>query len=137
MMKSLQVKRSQIIGCLAPLLVAFAPTCAAQAGDCTATVKIFSVGVQNPDFTRMKNRTLTLYRYKIEATTVGKQCAVINFNIRRTYQLPDGNPYTATESRSIWIRGGKGSDFGELAEKRGLPRIEWSAEDISCRRCSP
>jgi hypothetical protein len=135
MMKLLRVKRLQIIWRLAPLLVVYAPICAAQAGDCTAAVKIVSIGVQNPDDTRMRNRTVRLYRYRIDATSSEKQCAAINFNIRRNYKLPDGSPFTATEPGSIRIRSGKGSDFGELAEKRELPKIEWSAEDISCRRC--
>jgi hypothetical protein len=36
----------------------------------------------------------------------------------------------------MWVRGGKGTENGELAEKSGLPKIEWSAEDIVCRRCA-
>ena len=77
------------------LLIACAPPCAAQADDCTATVKIVSVGVQNPD----------------------------------------GSTSTATEPGSLRIRGGKGQDFGEVGDKRSLPRMVWSAEDISCKRC--
>ena len=135
MTKLPQMKRSKIIACLVPLLVAYAPLCAAQAGDCTATVKVFSVGVPNPNDPRMRDRTVALYYYKIDATSSEKQCVTINFNIRRSYKLPDGSPFTATEPGSIRIYGGKGSDSGELADKRGLPRIEWSAEDISCRKC--
>jgi hypothetical protein len=133
-MDMLKLSQSQLRH-LAILLVACALPGAAQADDCTATVKIVSIGVQNPDDTRQRNRTVTLYRYRVDATSSEQQCANIDFNIKHSYKLPDGSPFAATDHSSIRIRRGKGSDFGEVAEKRGLPRIEWSAEDISCRRC--
>ena len=134
MMKLSHGRLSLMAGCLA-LLVASAPPCAAQADDCTATVKITSIGVQNPDDTRLRNRTLTTYRYRIDAASSEKQCAEIKFNIKRSYKLRDGSDNISTEPGSLRIRGGKGKDFGEVGDKRGLPKMIWTAEDISCKRC--
>jgi hypothetical protein len=139
MKRLLEVIQTQTTRRLSPLVIAllsvYAPLCIAQAPDCTATVKITSVGVQNPDDTGQTNRTVTLYRYRIDATSSENQCAAIDFKIRRSYKLRDGSAFAATDPGSIRIRRGKGSEFGEVADKRGLPRIEWTAEDISCRRC--
>ena len=135
MMKPLRVNEFRWIGWVVPLLVAYMSICAAQAADCTATVKVAPVGVENPDVTQMKSRTLRLYRYRIDATSSEKQCAAIDFKIRRSYKLPDGSAFTAADPGSIKIHGGTGKDFGERAEKDGPPKIVWSAEEISCRRC--
>jgi len=134
MLKLLHAKRSQVIGCLAPLLVAYTPICSAQAGDCTAQVKIASMGVPMDDM-QLRYRTTTLYRYRIDATTSEKQCAMVNFDIRRSYKLPDGSPFTAADPGSMWVHGGKGTDYGEIPGDRGLPKIQWAVENISCKKC--
>ncbi len=63
-------------------LSAFAPGCFALAsGDCTAEVKVTPIGLQKPvDDTRRLDRTVTLARYRLNATASDKQCSIVTFN---------------------------------------------------------
>jgi hypothetical protein len=117
--------------------LAYGPACFAQAtGNCTAEVKVTPLGLQKPvDDTRRFNRTVTLARYRINATASDKQCAIVSFNLRHGYTEADGTVVSATEAKKMRFRGGKGSLKGELPLKREVPNLTWSVEDLSCKHC--
>ena len=127
--------RSPLIACLA-LLSAVIACGSAQAQDCTAEVKIAPVGLQKPiDDTRQPGRTVTLARYRLDATSNEKQCVVVSFNVLHSYKDKDGTVVSATDSATMRLIGGKGRDHGELPLKRSIPKLTWSVEDVSCKLC--
>ena len=130
------VNRSRATRCLTLLLVAYAPVCCAQADGCTAQVKVVPIGLQKPvDDTRAPHRNLTLARYRVDATANEKQCAVVSFNLRHSYKDTDGTVVTAAEPMSMRLVGGKGTERGEFPLRRSIPKLTWSAEDVSCKLC--
>ena len=107
-----------------------------QAGGCTAEVAVTPLGLQKPiDDTRQPARQVTLARYRLDATSNEKQCVIVNFNLRHGYKNKDGTLVTAAEPRTMRFAGGKGTLRGELALRRELPKLSWSAEDVSCKLC--
>jgi hypothetical protein len=116
--------------------LAYAPLCWAQSDGCTADVKVTPVGLQKPvDDTRRLDKTVTLARYRLDATASDKQCAVVTFSLRHGYKDAAGATVSEVEPKSMRFRGGKGTAPGELPVRRELPKLEWSVEDVSCKRC--
>jgi len=109
----------------------------AQAGSCTADVKVTAMGLQKPiDDTRRPARDLTLARYRIDATSSEKQCAVVTFKLKYSYKDAGGNAVSAdADAQSLRVRNGKASQQGEWPLRRELPRVTWTAEEISCKPC--
>jgi hypothetical protein len=109
----------------------------AQGASCAADVKVTAMGLQKPiDDTRRPMRDLALARYRIDATSSEKQCAVVTFKLKYSYQDAKGNTVSEdADAQSLRVRGGKVSQQGEWPLRRELPRVTWTAEDISCKPC--
>jgi len=112
-------------------------TASAQAGNCTADVKVTAMGLQKPiDDTRRPMRDLALARYRIDATSSEMQCAVVTFKLKYSYKDTKGNAVSEdADAQSLRVRNGKASQQGEWPLRRELPRVTWSAEEISCKPC--
>jgi len=119
------------------LLAVNAPFAAAQAQNCTAEVKVTAMGVQKPlDDTRRPLRNVTLARYRVDVTSSEQRCAVVTFTPKYSYMDPAGKTISeSTDAQSIYVRGGKATQQGEWPLQRDLPRVTWSADSVSCKRC--
>jgi len=119
------------------LLAAYAPLAGAQADGCSAEVKANAMGLQKPlDDTRRPTRTLTLARYRVDVTASEKQCAVVTFTLKYSYTDSGGKTVTeSTDAQSMYVRGGKATQQGEWPLQRELPRVTWSVDSVSCKRC--
>ncbi len=128
--------RRSMIWLLPPLLAACASACYAQAGDCTANVKIKQMGVPLiADNKRSMLQSVSHAHYRIEATSDEKQCVFATFNIMLRFTDKDGKPGLETYPGSIRFRGGQGAESGELPGRRQDSRFQATIEDIICKRC--
>jgi len=72
------------------------------------------------------------FKYRIEATSDASS-AVVHFKIRRTYDV-NGSHYSQSEPWSVVVQGGQAEDSGELRDSTSPRQIQWSVEDILCKK---
>jgi len=98
-----------------------------QQGDCSAQVTVTQTA-------RQPDAYGATFKYRINATSDAPS-AVVHFKLARTFDV-NGSPYSQAEPWSVIVRGGQGSDDGEVRESSSPRQIQWSVRDVFCRRTS-
>lgn len=98
---------------------------AAQTGDCSAQVSVTQTA-REPDAYG------ATFKYRIDATSDAAS-AVVHFKIRRTFEA-NGSHFSEAEPWSVTLLDGHATDSGELRESSSPRQIQWSVEDVFCRK---
>jgi hypothetical protein len=98
---------------------------AAQTSDCSAHVNVTQTSRDQDSFG-------ATFKYRIDATS-DADSSVVHFKIRRTYEV-NGTHYSEAEPWSITVLGGHATDTGELRESSSPRQIQWSVEDVFCKK---
>ena len=110
---------------IAVILILQPDSASAQTGDCSAQVNV-------TETSRERDAFGTTFKYRIDATSDAAS-AVVHFKIRRTYEV-NGSHYSEAEPWSITLLDGHATDTGELRESLSPRQIQWSVEDVFCRK---
>jgi len=97
----------------------------AAAQNCTARVNVTQTA-------RDQDAYGATFKYRIEVTSDASS-AVVHFKIRRAYDV-NGAPYSQSEPWYVVVQGGQAQDAGELRVSSSLRQIQWSVEDILCKK---
>ena len=118
------------------LLAASQGNCLAQESDCSAKVKITSLGTPRiTENVRSMMSSVGPYRYRLDATSDEKQCFNLNFSLVLRFMNKDHQPDVAVYPASMRIRGGEGTEYGDLPGRREDSKARVTVETIVCKRC--
>jgi hypothetical protein len=116
-----------LVACLfiAVTLILQSDSASAQTGDCSAHVNVTQTS-------REQDAYGATFKYRIDATSDAAS-AVVHFKIRRTFEV-NGSHYSEAEPWSVTLLDGHATDSGELRESSSPRQIQWSVEDVLCRK---
>lgn len=122
-----QSRIMMLVACLfiAGTLILQSDSASAQTGDCSAQVNVTQTS-------REQDAYGATFKYRIDATSDAAS-TVVHFKIRRTFEV-NGSHYSEAEPWSVTLLDGHATDSGELRESSSPRQIQWSVEDVVCRK---
>jgi hypothetical protein len=105
------------------------PVPADNVSTCNAQVSIRQIGT-------LSGQLGMTYKYRVNIKT-DVPSAMVAYQVSRSYTRPDGTTFKDGVSWHATVRDGASEEIGEYIESEGRRPVDWSVENVLCKRFGP